>query len=65
MEWELAMMQGEKEVLINKLKDLFDNEEVEIVPASDGYHNYVFIITTNNEKLVARLSLHSCRTKRK
>ncbi|WP_339253695.1 phosphotransferase [Sporosarcina sp. FSL W8-0480] len=57
------MTQGEKEILVNRLKNLFDNDAVEIVPASDGYHNQVFIITTSKEKLVARLSLQTKRTK--
>lgn len=55
-------MEIEKNGLIQKLTDLLGDDEVEIAPASDGYHNQVFIITRNTDRIVARLSSRSDRT---
>ncbi|MFC5602821.1 phosphotransferase enzyme family protein [Sporosarcina koreensis] len=55
-------MEIERNGLIQKLTDLLIDDLVEIAPASDGYHNQVFIITRSTDRIVARLSSRSDRT---
>lgn len=55
-------MEIEKNGLIQKLTALLGDDVVEIAPASDGYHNLVFIITRSTDRIVARFSSRSSRT---
>lgn len=56
-------MDQERKELIRRLTDLLSEDLSEIVPASDGYHNQVFLITRKNERIVARLSSRNNRTR--
>ncbi|WP_239433083.1 phosphotransferase enzyme family protein [Sporosarcina sp. ACRSL] len=51
---EMTFIKGQ--FIVEKLAALLESEVIDIVPASDGYHNQVFSITCKDDKIVARLS---------
>jgi len=53
MIWDESMLKTEREIVKQRLGDLLGGGLMNIVPASDGFHNQVFII---DNKMVARLS---------
>ncbi|MCM3745218.1 phosphotransferase [Sporosarcina luteola] len=55
-------MNQESEKLIQRLTNLLSNDLMEIVPAADGYHNQVFIVTRSTDRIVARISPRSGKT---